>query len=101
MKVYRLTETADRQLQGIWRYSRDRWGVARANTYLAEIEAALERAIQTPALLRGRPELGEGVVARKAASHVAYGILEGDTLLVLAVLHGRMDPKRHLFHQDL
>lgn len=96
MKAYRLTEAADRQLQEIWRYSRDRWGVARATAYLAEIDEALNNAIETPTLLRPRPELGEGIVARKVMSHIAYGVIVSDELIVVAVLHGRMDPKRHL-----
>lgn len=96
MKGYRLTETADRQLQDIWRYSRDRWGAARANAYLAEIEDALTKAIKSPVLLRARPELGGEILARKAASHVAYGVVESGEFVVIAVLHGRMDPKRHL-----
>jgi toxin ParE1/3/4 len=96
MKGYRLTEAADRQLQEIWRYSRDRWGAARAHAYLAEIDAALNAAVRTPTLLRPRPELGAGIVARKAQSHVVYGFVEDDELVVIAVLHGRMDPKRHL-----
>ncbi len=96
MNGYRLTEAAARHLQEIWRYSRDRWGVNRANAYLAEIEDALTKAIKSPSLLRPRSELGEGVFARKVASHVAYGVVENDEFLVAAVLHGRMDPKRHL-----
>lgn len=96
MKGYRLTERADSQLQEIWRYPRDRWGKATADAYLASIEAALATAVATPSLLRTRPELGDGVVARKARSHVVYGIIADDTLIVTAVLHGRMDPKRHL-----
>jgi toxin ParE1/3/4 len=96
MKGYRLTENADAQLQEIWRYSRDRWGKKRADAYLASVDAALTTAIATPSLLRPRPELGDGIVARKTHSHVVYGIIIDDTLIVLAVLHGRMDPKRHL-----
>jgi toxin ParE1/3/4 len=100
MKRYRLTETADWQLQEIWRYSRERWGVGRADAYLAEIEGALNKAIKAPTLLRPRPELGEGLVARKVGSHVAYGVVRDDALLVIAVLHGRMDPKRHLLRNE-
>lgn len=96
MKGYRLTETADRQLQEIWRYSRDRWGAARANAYLAEIEDALTKAVKSPALFRARSELGADVLARRVASHVAYGAVEDDEFVVIAVLHGRMDPRRHL-----
>lgn len=96
MKGYRLTEAADRHLQDIWRYSRDRWGVARANAYLDEIEDALMKAVKSPSLFRARPELGADVLARRVASHVTYGAVENDEFVVIAVLHGRMDPKRHL-----
>lgn len=96
MKGYRLTEAADRQVQDIWRYSRDRWGAARATAYLAEIDEALTKAVMTPSLLRPRSELGKGIVARKVMSHIAYGVIVDDELIVVAVLHGRMDPKRHL-----
>ena len=83
MKGYRLTEAADRQLQEIWRYSRDRWGAARADKYLASIETALSAALVTPSLLRPRPDLGKGVVARRTGSHVAYCAIEGDELVVV------------------
>ena len=100
MKGYRLTEAADKHLQEIWRYTRDRWGVPQANAYLAAIEASLDAAIKAPALLRPRPELGDGLMARRALSHVVYGIVQDDVLIVVAVLHGRMDPKRHLLRDD-
>lgn len=96
MKGYRLTEAADRQLQEIWRYSRDQWGVARADAYLAEIDDALVKAIKSPSLFRARPELGDAVLARKVVSHIAFGFVEDDEFVVVAVRHGRMDPKRHL-----
>jgi toxin ParE1/3/4 len=100
MKGYRLTEAADRHLREIWRYTRDRWSAAQADAYLARIEAALEAAIATPALLRPRPELGEGVVARRAVSHIVYGVVDDEMLVVIGVLHARMDPRRHLFKDE-
>ncbi|MFT3729354.1 MAG: type II toxin-antitoxin system RelE/ParE family toxin [Terricaulis sp.] len=100
MKGYRLTEAADRQLRDIWRYSRDRWGVDRANLYLSAISTALEAAIKTPALLRPREELGAGMLARKVQFHVAYGFVQDEMLIVVAVLHARMDPKRHLLREN-
>ncbi|HYD88918.1 MAG TPA: type II toxin-antitoxin system RelE/ParE family toxin [Vitreimonas sp.] len=96
MKGYRLTAAADTHLQEIWRFTRDRWNAKQANDYLAAIEAALDSAIKTPSLLRPRAELGAGMLARRAQSHVVYGFMEDDILIVVAVLHSRMDPRRHL-----
>lgn len=99
MKGYRLTEAADRQLHEIWRFSRDRWSAAQADAYLNRIDAALAAAVASPALLRPRPELGEGMLARRAVSHVVYGYMTDDTFIVVAILHGRMDPRRHLLEK--
>lgn len=96
MKAYRLTQSADRHLQEIWRYSKDHWGRARADAYLQELEAALDKALARPSLLRSRPELGVGVYALRAASQMIYALIADDVLIVIAVLHQRMDPRRHL-----
>jgi toxin ParE1/3/4 len=100
MKRYRLTATADAQLQDIWRFTCDRWGPDQADRYLRDIDQGLEAAINTPALLLQRPELGLGVVSRRIGSHVVYGVPRGEDLLIIGVLHGAMDPQRHLTPDD-
>jgi hypothetical protein len=52
--------------------------------------------LQTPALLRARPEIAAGIVARRCRSHVVYGIIVDDEFQVIGVLHMAMDPSLHL-----
>ncbi|MGE0740906.1 MAG: type II toxin-antitoxin system RelE/ParE family toxin [Hyphomonadaceae bacterium] len=93
---FRYTQRADADMVGIARFSLDHFGDAQTEKYLLGFEAAIENAIRRPALMRRRPELGD-VFAVRYQSHVAFlkqG--EADIWFVVAVLHGRMDPTRHL-----
>lgn len=76
----------------------DRFGAKQTHTYLAKIEDVIDRATKNRRLLRHRPELGEHIYSVRCVSHVAF-LAEDKTTgiwLVVAVLHGRMDPARHL-----
>jgi len=94
MKGYRLTETADQHLQDIWSYTRERWGAKQADVYLQQLQDGLVAAMQTTALWRPRPELGEGVLADKVGAHILFGRVADEWLHILAVLHERMEPRR-------
>jgi len=96
MKTYRVTETADAQLQDIWRFTAKRWNPAQADSYLEQLERAVTAALETPALLRARPELGDDIFAIPAGSHIIYCVAEVDVLAIVAVLHARQDPRRNL-----
>jgi toxin ParE1/3/4 len=96
MKTYRVTETADAQLQDIWRFTAKRWNPDQANAYLGQLESAVVAALATPALLRPRPELGKDIFAIPAGSHIIYCVAEGDILAIVAILHARQDPRRNL-----
>lgn len=98
MKTYRVTETADAQLKDIWRFTAKRWNPGQAKAYLEQLESAVVAAPATPALLRPRPELGEGIFAIPAGSHIIYCVAESDILTIVAVLHARQDPRRNLMH---
>lgn len=82
---------------GIARFSRERFGDARTEKYLADIEAAIDRAVADKRL-RSRPDLGEGIFSVLCQSHVAFLTkpANGAQWIVVAVLHGRMDFNRHL-----
>lgn len=99
MKRYRVTETADAQLQNIWRFTAKRWNPDQADGYLGQLENAMKAALATPALLRPRPELGEGIFAISASSHIIYCVAEDDILAIIAVLHVRQDPRRNLMRR--
>ncbi|MGE0291710.1 MAG: type II toxin-antitoxin system RelE/ParE family toxin [Hyphomonadaceae bacterium] len=96
MRSFRYSVRADADMVGIARYSRERFGDAQTERYLTQIEAAISKAVEIPGLMRVRPELGEGIFAARCGSHIAFLTRPANTWLVIAVLHSRMDPARHL-----
>lgn len=100
MKRFQLTERADRELSEIFRYTTERYGRRQAETYAAKLLQRLERAMTTPALIRPCDDILPSLLLVRAESHVAYGKLDADVFVVLAVLHQSMDPSRHLADHD-
>ena len=95
---FRYSQRADADMVGIARFSHERFGEKQTEKYLRQIEASIARAIDLPGLMRARPELGEGVFSVRCASHVAF--LKQPSVkagwIIIAVLHGAMDPTLHL-----
>jgi toxin ParE1/3/4 len=98
MRQYRYSQRADADMVGIARFSLERFGEKQTEKYLQQIESAVERAITRPTLMRARPELGEGIFSVRCVSHVAFLTRSAPDAarLVVAVLHGGMDPLLHL-----
>ncbi len=91
----RLTPLAETDLEGIWRYTVERWSLEQAERYVGELVAAFERLAGSQGL--GRPSrAGAGYRRYPVGSHVVFYRETPDTLDVIRVLHQRMDVDRHL-----
>lgn len=84
----------------IWEYSKQHWGVARADRYIEDIEADVAKAAAGKNSLRSREEYGEGVFSLRSGSHVVFVRREAHQLVAIAVLHQMMEPSRHLREND-
>lgn len=109
---YRLTEAADKDVEGILAESGRLFGPHQRETYAHLIKEAVERLAEEPERpgSRLREELCPGVRSfhieiaarrRGAASHIVYyargPMSDGrDGIVILRVLHERMDPVLHL-----
>ncbi len=92
MKGYRLAPAAAQDLLEIAAYTIRTWGNEQAERYeraLVDHFMALARGdVPTKAPIRGRPEL----IVSRCEHHYVFAVLqEGDSLLILAVLHEKMD----------
>jgi toxin ParE1/3/4 len=113
---YRLAEAADADIEAILRYTAQRFGSIQRRRYAQLIETAAIMIGEAPERVgtRQRDELAPGVRSfhvelaagrRGAAAHVLYYLLgrldeDSDGVIILRVLHERMDPVRH-FIRDL
>ena len=109
---YKYSRTADRDLRAILQFTTSRFGRSQRQRYAELVDAAAALLGAEPMRIgsRRRDDLGRGIRSfhfelaaqrRGAAAHVLYyvqGTLDDgrDGVIILRVLHERMDPARHL-----
>jgi len=87
---------AESDLIGIWQYSFEQWDAVQADRYLDELDSGIRQ-------LRDSPEMGakcdyvrEGYGVLLINSHAVYYTVSSSAIHIVRVLHGHMDPGRHL-----
>jgi toxin ParE1/3/4 len=91
-----ISPRASRDLDEIWAYTLERWGVEQAEFYLRRIGHDLDTVTKRPTLGRLCPEIRAGYYKFPSGSHLLfYRLVEGG-IDVVRILHERMDFARHL-----
>lgn len=96
MHKIRKSALAESDLIEIWLYSYEQWGEAQADTYFDELDAAINRLGEYPELGKRCDYIRDGYRAFQISQHVVYYTVTESAIHVIRVLHGRMDPDRHL-----
>jgi toxin ParE1/3/4 len=91
-----LTVAAERDLIDIFLYGVEHFGLAQAERYAAALNDRIESAAENPSFGADYSFVRENVRRLEAVSHAIYYRVTTTGILVLRVLHGRMDPARHL-----
>ncbi|MCV7051681.1 type II toxin-antitoxin system RelE/ParE family toxin [Mycobacterium heidelbergense] len=94
---YLLSPAAQADLEQIWDYTYDRWGVDQADYYLRELQHAVNSIAENPGIGRACDEIRPGYRKLAAGSHTLfYQVTEDGIVDVVRILHQRMDVDRHL-----
>ena len=96
MARFELSEAADRDLAGIYRYSYRQFGANQADAYLDALEQCFGRLAAFPQLGRSIDLLRRGYFRFEHASHTIFYVKVAGGVRIIRVLHERMDPERHL-----
>ena len=96
MAEYRLTPAAERDLEEIWRYTLQRWGIEQAERYTDVLTAAFRELAAFPARAPACDHICRGFRQRHVGRHAIYFRVTDYGIAVVRVLHERMDVKRHL-----
>ncbi len=96
MADYQLTEAAAGDIEGITRHSVQQWGFARAETYVMELHRTLGMLAAFPDAGRDVSELRAGYPRFEHERHSIFYRKAESGILVVRVLHQRMQPKKHL-----
>lgn len=93
---YRLAPTALRDLEGIWLYTLEQWGIEQANRYIGEITATFDMLANNPQ--QGMPceAIRKGYRRSWVEKHAIYFQITDYGIAVIRVLHARMDALRHV-----
>lgn len=81
-------------MDAIWEYSVEQWGVSRAETYLSAINARMQGLLSFPFIGAAQDWLHAGLLRVGEGSHSIYYLPQGETLLIVRILHERMDAAR-------
>ncbi len=96
MSEFRLTPAARRDLEGIWRYTHQQWGVEQAHRYIDALTAAFEVLADAPQSAPACDHIRAGYRRRGVERHVVYFKIAPYGIAIVRELHERMDALRHL-----
>ena len=96
-----LTEIARADLDSIRRYSTRTWGEERTTEYMNVLRDTLKGLLRGTVAARGRDDLRPGIQMAISGRHCVFFEADESRLLVVRVLHDRMDYRRHLRNADL
>ena len=96
MAEFRLSPAAERDLEGIWKYTRDEWGLKQAERYVDLLTTTFQALAASPMSARACEHIRKGYRRRGVGRHMIYFRITVYGIAVIRVLHERMDALRHL-----
>ena len=98
MAKYHLTNKAVEDLSNIWEYTVDTWSERQADDYYNMLIASFKKITENPRLFGLKyEEIAEGLYGYRANKHIIfYRILADKDILVIRILHQRMDLKHRV-----
>lgn len=96
MPEIRLSESAKADLTDIWSTTFETWGPDQADTYLDDIDRALNGLAENPHMGADCSDIIQGVRRLITGRHVAFYQVSDEVIFVIRVLNQSMDMKRQL-----
>ncbi|MDE1150047.1 MAG: type II toxin-antitoxin system RelE/ParE family toxin [Azospirillaceae bacterium] len=96
MTEYALSKRADSDLVQIARTSLAQWGPVQAERYIGGLHELFLRLAEFPNLGRNAGDIRSGYLRIESAAHIVFYKQTVDGILIVRVLHERMDFSRHL-----
>lgn len=96
MARFRLTSAARASLVSIGRYTETTHGRRQRDQYLEALDARFHALAAAPMHGIARDDLAEGLRSFPEGKHVIFYVLRNQEIVIVDVLHERMEPARHL-----
>jgi toxin ParE1/3/4 len=88
---YELSEEADNDLENIFDYTANEWGVAQAFVYVTAFDVIFENLSANPEPGHERNEIREGLRSFVKESHVIFYRILKDHIRIVRILHKSRD----------
>ena len=96
MAELRVTPAALHDLEDIWNYTAQQWGETQAVHYLDGLNACFEAIATSPLSAPSCEHIRPGYRRQRVGRHTVYYQVNVAMVVIVRVLHERMDAPRHL-----
>jgi toxin ParE1/3/4 len=93
---YSLRQLAQNDLEGIWLYRLQEWGIVQADKYIRALVSRFEWLAENPQIGKRRDDIKPGYYCFPEGSHIIFYTLTSYGIDVIGIPHQRMDVMGHL-----
>lgn len=93
---YRLRAFARADLEAIWAYTGETWGIEQAERYVESLFRVFDELARKPQLGRVRDEVLSGLRSFPQGRHVVFYEIDDATITIVGIVHQSADVDRHL-----
>ena len=95
MRELLISRLADADLADIADFTIAEFGIAQARKYRDQFQACFDSLLANPLLGRSADEVAPGLRRIRQQAHVVFYEADADAVLIVRVLHHRMDFEKH------
>lgn len=99
--MYKLSNLAAKDFEGIFEYTLVNFGVKKADEYTKSLHDILEVISSNPLIGMECIEIAVGVKRHNHSKHVIFYRNRTDDIFVIRILHQQMEPLKHFYIDDL
>ena len=93
---YRIRALARADLESIWLYTYEQWGIIQADSYLEALIQRFDWLVENPALGKPRDDVKQGYFCFPEGMHLVFYILVNHQLEIIGIPHQSMDVVEYL-----
>lgn len=94
--TYRIRQLAEKDLEAIWLYTREQWGIVQADSYLESLILRFDWLVENPRMGKLRDDVKSGYFCFPEGMHLIFYIINKSQIEIIGIPHQRMDIVDHL-----
>jgi len=96
MNAFKLTPDAKASLSNIATYTQKTWGKKQRNAYIKQLDDSFHTLARNPRMGKERPEIHPKLLSYDVEKHAVFYIKKPQFIVIVNILHQRMDYIQHI-----